>query len=102
MIDFPSIVLNRDYLKESKSIIVVLKQDGRVNDRLVGDFDQAGLANQRRMNADPFDAILMDHGLIMDLGYRVRPNSGARGRNGPSNEDDSSPEVESAVQCRTS
>ena len=77
-------------------------QDGRVNDRLVCDFDQAGMANQRRMNADPFEAILMDHGLIMDLGYRVRADSGARGGTGRSNEDDSSPEVEPAVQCRTS
>jgi hypothetical protein len=52
------------------------------------------MANQRRMNADPFETILID------MGYRVRgnPSSG----DGPVlNHEGSSPE-EGSVQCRFS
>lgn len=72
-----------------------LPEDGRNNEHLVDDYDQTMLANQRRMNADPFEAILMD------MGYRVR--SGLRTGEARENltPEDSSPE-EGAVQCRTS
>jgi WD and tetratricopeptide repeat-containing protein 1 len=64
---------------------------------VVNDFDKAIMANQQRMNADPFEAILMD------MGYRIRAEPGMSGPRvgGSFNNDDSSPE-EGAVQCRTS
>ena len=38
-------------------------------DRVITDFEKTTLANQRRMNADPFESFLMD------MGYRVRDMS---------------------------
>ena len=80
------------------SIVIQFKkllfQDGRNNEHLVGDFDKAILANQRRMKADPFEAILLD------MGYTVRADA-LPGANRTLNQDDSSPE-EGAIQCRTS
>ncbi|XP_039288976.1 WD and tetratricopeptide repeats protein 1-like isoform X2 [Nilaparvata lugens] len=35
-------------------------QDGKTNDRLVGDIDHAAVMNQRRMKADPFDVVMRD------------------------------------------
>jgi len=67
-------------------------QDGRNNEHLVCDFDNTMMANQRRMNADPFETILID------MGYRVRGNP-TSGAGQPFNHDDSSPE-EGSVQCR--
>lgn len=42
-----------------------LKQDGQENERIVKDVQDAASANQRRMNSNPFEVILMN------MGYRV-------------------------------
>lgn len=40
-------------------------QDGQKNDREVDDSDDAAAANQRRMNADPLEVMLLN------MGYRI-------------------------------
>ena len=64
-------------------------QDGRKNDREVDNSDDAATANQKRMNADPLEVMLMN------MGYRITglPDSdleeGREGGGGP-------------IQCRPS
>ena len=43
----------------------VLFQDGQKDEREVDDSDDAAAANQRRMNADPLEVMLMN------MGYRI-------------------------------
>ena len=57
---------------------------------MVTDFEKTTTANQRRMNADPFESFLMD------MGYRVRD----MGYNDDNN-DENDPENESS-RCATS
>ena len=45
--------------------------DGIKDEREVSDSDNAAFANQRRMNADPLEVMLMN------MGYRVRGSGGA-------------------------
>jgi len=59
-------------------------EDGKENARAVGDLEAAASSNQRRMNADPFETILMN------MGYRMNVDEEA----GDSNE--------GSVQCRPS
>jgi WD and tetratricopeptide repeat-containing protein 1 len=40
-------------------------QDGKKDERIVDDSDDAAAANQRRMNADPLEVMLMN------MGYRI-------------------------------
>jgi hypothetical protein len=47
-------------------IFFLLKhQDGKKNDREIDNSDDAALANQKRMNADPLEVMLMN------MGYRL-------------------------------
>jgi len=59
-------------------------EDGQENTRAVGDLEAAASSNQRRMNADPFETILMNMGYRMNVGEEA----------GEANE--------GAVQCRPS
>jgi len=59
-------------------------EDGQENTRAVGDLDAAASSNQRRMNADPFETILLN------MGYRMNVD------------DDAGDANEGAVQCRPS
>jgi len=59
-------------------------EDGQENTRTVGDLDAAASSNQRRMNADPFETILLN------MGYRMNVD------------DDVGDANEGAVQCRPS
>jgi WD and tetratricopeptide repeat-containing protein 1 len=43
----------------------VFVQDGHKDERIVDDSDDAAAANQRRMNADPLEVMLMN------MGYRI-------------------------------
>jgi len=61
-------------------------EDGQENARAVGDLEAAASSNQRRMNADPFETILLN------MGYRMNVDDDA----GEVNEDGGS------VQCRPS
>ena len=61
------------------------------NERVVTDFEKTTSANQRRMNADPFESFLMD------MGYRVRD----MGYNDDNNDPENDPENESS-RCATS
>jgi WD40 repeat protein len=61
-------------------------EDGQENARAVGDLEAAASSNQRRMNADPFETILLN------MGYRMNVDDDA----GEVNEDGG------AVQCRPS
>ena len=77
-----------------------LPEDGRDNKRTVTDFDKTTSANQRRMNADPFESFLMD------MGYRVRDMGGS---DDPENDTDANEDNDEAMddagsvqQCRTS
>ena len=59
--------------------------DGIKDEREVSDSDNAAFANQRRMNADPLEVMLMN------MGYRVRGGGGGGGTGGDSgdgNDDD--------------
>jgi len=60
-------------------------EDGQANSREVEDKDAAANSNQRRMNADPFETILMNMGVPMNLGGEEQGEGG-----------------EGAVQCRPS
>eukprot|EP00090_Calanus_glacialis_P039156 TRINITY_DN6817_c0_g1_i1.p1 TRINITY_DN6817_c0_g1~~TRINITY_DN6817_c0_g1_i1.p1 ORF type:complete len:702 (-),score=218.04 TRINITY_DN6817_c0_g1_i1:138-2243(-) len=59
-------------------------EDGQENTRAVGDLEAAASSNQRRMNADPFETILMN------MGYRMNVDEEPGDAN------------EGAVQCRPS
>lgn len=69
----------------------VCPQSERENGRVVEDMEGAAQANQRRMNADPLEVMLLN------MGYRITGLS-SRGPEG-SDEEDSS---EGQVQCRPS
>lgn len=60
-------------------------EDGQANSREVKDKDAAANSNQRRMNADPFETILLNMGVPMHLGGEEQGEGG-----------------EGAVQCRPS
>jgi len=62
-----------------------LPEDGGSNERRVEDAKDAATKNQRRMNADPFETILLN------MGYRMSDDDLAEGRH-----------EEAAVQCRPS
>merc|ERR1712110_924408 len=64
-----------------------LPENGAANDRLVDDLEAAAMSNQRRMNADPFE------NLLMGMGYRMNVNE---------DEDQNEAENDSSVQCRPS
>ncbi|XP_032828787.1 WD and tetratricopeptide repeats protein 1 isoform X1 [Petromyzon marinus] len=64
-------------------------QNGFENERVVDDTDAVCLANQRRMNADPLEVMLLN------MGYRI---TGLTGSELGSDDDSGS---ESQVQCRT-
>ena len=72
-----------------------LPEDGSANDRTVTDFDKTTSANQRRMNADPFESFLMD------MGYRVRDMGGDPDDPYANDANDENMEA-GPVQCRTS
>eukprot|EP00092_Neocalanus_flemingeri_P014221 GFUD01015341.1.p1 GENE.GFUD01015341.1~~GFUD01015341.1.p1 ORF type:complete len:697 (-),score=185.79 GFUD01015341.1:222-2312(-) len=59
-------------------------EDGQENSRVVADLEAAASSNQRRMNADPFETILLN------MGYRMNVEEEAGDAN------------EGAVQCRPS
>merc|ERR1719334_265378 len=61
-------------------------EDGRTNTREVEDRDEAAGNNQRRMNADPFETILLN------MGVPIRRSEESEGEGGE----------EGAVQCRPS
>jgi len=63
-----------------------LPEDGKVNERIVDDWTDVASANQKRMNTNPFEMILMN------MGYRVTPDDD------PS--DDDRPQ-DSSVQCNS-
>jgi len=65
-----------------------LPENGLANDRLVQDLDEAASSNQRRMNADPFETILMG------MGYRINVDDDDDGGEAENNE--------GSVQCRPS
>lgn len=76
--------------------IIVLHQcfcfkDGSKNDREVIDLDDAASANQKRMNADPFEVMLMN------MGYRITSVQGDEGEGG-----DEGAREAPAINCRPS
>ncbi|KAJ8373236.1 hypothetical protein AAFF_G00267280 [Aldrovandia affinis] len=81
--------------KETTNLVRILQGDEpeteRENGRVVEDMEGAAQANQRRMNADPLEVMLLN------MGYRITGLSGA-GSEG-SDDDDSS---DGQVQCRPS
>ncbi|PSN32439.1 WD and tetratricopeptide repeats protein 1 [Blattella germanica] len=66
-------------------------EDGSKNDREVTDLDDAASANQKRMNADPFEVMLMN------MGYRITSVQGEEGEGG----DEANRETP-AINCRPS
>jgi WD and tetratricopeptide repeat-containing protein 1 len=66
-------------------------KDGSKNDREVIDLDDAASANQKRMNADPFEVMLMN------MGYRITAVQGDEGEGG----EDGAREAP-AINCRPS
>lgn len=71
--------------------ILLVIQTASENGRVVEDMDSAAQANQRRMNADPLEVMLLN------MGYRI---TGLRGV-GPDGSDDED-SSEGQVQCRPS
>lgn len=56
----------------------VIFQNGAVNDREIQNLDDAALANQYRMNSDPFELMLMNMGFrIPARGFRVNESGSA-------------------------
>lgn len=74
------------------SICAALAQGLSENVRVVEDMDGAAQANQRRMNADPLEVMLLN------MGYRI---TGLRGV-GPEVASDDEDAPEGQVQCRPS
>ncbi|XP_046399120.1 WD and tetratricopeptide repeats protein 1-like [Ischnura elegans] len=72
-------------------------EDGTKNDREVMDLDRAASANQMRMNADPFEVMLLN------MGYRISPLSGNSGE-GPDGDAEgaASGADAGAINCRPS
>lgn len=66
-------------------------KDGSKNDREVTDLDDAASANQKRMNADPFEVMLMN------MGYRITSVQGDEGDGG-----DEGAREAPAINCRPS
>ena len=54
-------------------------QDGSKNDREVDNSDDAALANQKRMNADPLEVMLMNMGYRLSGAYDVDEDDEHRG-----------------------
>lgn len=52
-------------------------QDGKENERVVKNLEDAAKANQVRMNSDPFELMLMN------MGYRIPPTSSQSSEDGP-------------------
>nr|CAD7599282.1 unnamed protein product [Timema genevievae] len=65
------------------------ERDGSKNDREVLDLDDAASANQKRMNADPFEVMLMN------MGYRITSVHSEEGSETSGSED-------AAINCRAS
>lgn len=63
--------------------------------RVVQDMESACQANQRRMNADPLEVMLLN------MGYRITGLSGGGPASGSGGSDDED-STEGQVQCRTS
>lgn len=63
-----------------------LPENGAANDRIVDDLEAAATSNQRRMNADPFE------NLLMGMGYRMNVNE----------ENQNEGDNDGSVQCRPS
>lgn len=82
------------YLVPTKSVVIMflLAQGASENVRVVEDMDGAAQANQRRMNADPLEVMLLN------MGYRI---TGLRGV-GPDTASDDEENSEGQVQCRPS
>ncbi|CAG5126463.1 unnamed protein product [Candidula unifasciata] len=59
-------------------------EDGRQNDRQVNNSDDAALANQKRMNADPLEVMLMNMGYRISGFHDVDDEEGNQG-DGPAN-----------------
>lgn len=66
-----------------------MAEDGTKNDREVDNSDDAALANQKRMNADPLEVMLMN------MGYRITGVFDV-------DEEEGGPRNDQAVQCRPS
>lgn len=66
-------------------------KDGSKNDREIIDSDDAASANQKRMNADPFEVMLMN------MGYRITAVQGDEGEGG-----DEGAREAPAINCRPS
>ena len=64
------------------------------------------MANQRRMNADPFEMILMNMGpgeeVLGGLPTYQRRNMGQRARSPDRSDEEEDPEAHAAIQCRPS
>lgn len=75
----------------SPTVYFLIIQTETENGRVVEDMDSAAQANQRRMNADPLEVMLLN------MGYRI---TGLRGV-GPDGSDDED-SSEGQVQCRPS
>lgn len=78
------------YVSSWQACFLFRQTDGD-NGRVVEDMEGAAQANQRRMNADPLEVMLLN------MGYRI---TGLRGV-GPDGSDDED-SSEGPVQCRTS
>lgn len=65
-------------------ILWLILQDGSQNDRQVNNSDDAALANQKRMNADPLEVMLMNMGYRISGFHDVDEEEGNQG-DGPAN-----------------
>lgn len=77
-------------VKKKQQHFFLIQTDSE-NGRVVEDMDSAAQANQRRMNADPLEVMLLN------MGYRITGLRGV-GPDGSDDEDNS----EGQVQCRPS
>lgn len=73
---------------------LLLFQDGRENDRVISDLGSVTAANQRRMRADPFEALLLNMGMSLD---GVDVGDGSEGEDGGGGEGG-----DGGLQCRPS
>lgn len=78
-----------DKMTIDKMTIHLCLQDGKKNDREVANSDDAASANQKRMNADPLEVMLIN------MGYRLSAS-------GFEADEEAEREGESPVTCRPS
>jgi len=100
-----SCILATSGIESSVKLWMPQPTDGGSMDRFVEDSDEVAAANQRRMNADPFETLLINMGYDIqhgNLGSAAANAAVAAARRGSNSTDEEEGEEGNSVQCRQS